>query len=73
MSIRGSSKSAGNSQEGETRKYFIHDVAVHQVIVNVYLSLLFERWYIILKPMSLGVTKQGGGGHHVGKSVNRLC
>jgi len=73
MSIRGLFKSAGNPQEGETGKHFLRDVTVGQAVMDVRLRLLFESRYIILKPMSLGDAKQGGGGHHVGKSVNRLC
>jgi len=63
---------AGNLQEGETGKYFLYDVAMGQVVTDVDFRLLFESRYVVLKPMSLGDVKQGGGGHHVGKSVDRL-
>jgi len=44
-----------------------------QVVTDVGSRLLFESRYVVLKLMSLGDAKQGEGGHHVGKSVDRLC
>jgi len=73
MSVRGLFKLAGNSQEGETGKHFLYNVTTGQVVKDVRLRLPFERRYVILKPVSLRDDKQGGGGHHVGKSINRLC
>jgi hypothetical protein len=39
-----------NSREGETGKHLVYDVTVCQVVEDVCSRLLFEGWYIVLKP-----------------------
>jgi hypothetical protein len=61
-----------NSQKGETGKHLIHDITVCHVVVDVCFSLLFEDWYIVLKPMRRGTPNINKASYHVCESVNRL-
>ena len=47
----------GNIQRGKTREHLINNVAMCQVAVDVCLSLLPERWYIILRADQLASTE----------------
>ena len=59
-------------RKGETGKHLVYNVAEFQVIVDVGLGSFFERWYIILAPMSLVEPNACETRHLVREPVNRF-